>query len=171
MTNKPPKTNDDWCRAIFDAAHHDIWWVKEQQMSAANWTLLLLGALVGVSQLLSSPGNTPSLKQTCLLGLASLLVVGLGSYYAWDLYLTMVRSRRRAKAIVELVDDPSAIFAESKRDPKRHVGFPIVITVVFGIAWAITLWLLSFRGASVWVPPAVVWLIATGLGLLGRTKL
>src|SRR2546422_1326434 len=107
MTNKPTANYDDWGRAIFDAAHHDIWWVKEQQMSAGNWTLLLLGALVGVSQLLTGPGQTPTTTQARLLGLASLLVVGLGSYYVWDLYLTMVRSRRRAKAIVEHVDDPN----------------------------------------------------------------
>jgi hypothetical protein len=171
MNSKPTATYDDWRRAIFDAAHHDIWWVKEQQMSAGNWTLLLLGALVGVNQLLTSPGQTPAPTQPRLLGLASLLVVGLGSYYVWDLYLTMVRSRRRAKAIVEHVDDPNGIFTESKRDPKRHGGFPVAITAVFAAAWAITLWLFSFRGQWVWLPPAALWLIANVWGLWRRSKL
>jgi len=178
MTNKPPAITtpsspnyDDWCRTIFDAAHHDIWWVKKQQMNAGNWTLLLLGALVGVGQLISSPGNTLSGKQPYLLGLAALLVVGLGSYYAWDLHLTLVRSRRRAKQIVELVDDPSGIFKESKRDPKRHVGFPIVITSVFGVAWAITLWLFSFRDSSVWLPPVAGWIMVNVWGWWRRSRL
>src|SRR4029077_15097643 len=98
------------------------------------------------NQLLTSPGQTPAPTQPRLLGLASLLVVGLGSYYVCDLYLTMVRSRRRAKAIVEHVDDPNGIFTESKRDPKRHGGFPVAITAVFAAALAITLWLFLFSG-------------------------
>ncbi len=47
------RDEEEWLRIQCQMAHHDIWWVKAQQMNAAYWTLLLRGALTGVGHLMA----------------------------------------------------------------------------------------------------------------------
>ena len=50
---------EEWCRIQYQMAHHDIWWVKAQQMTAANWTVALLGALFGLAGLVDHSCGSP----------------------------------------------------------------------------------------------------------------
>ncbi|PYO80824.1 MAG: hypothetical protein DMD65_14610 [Gemmatimonadetes bacterium] len=154
----------EWCRLQLQFGHHDIWWVKGNQLKTGNSTLLLLAALVGASKLLwRSPDDmtTTALVGFSILGGAIFVVGGL---YAWDLYNTLVRTRARAKKIAELLHDPHDVFGPTKLDPKRHLAFPIAITVIELAAWAVTL--VYFKAAPAWtiILPLVVWV---GLAVWG----
>src|SRR5436309_12667173 len=96
------RDEDEWLRIQYQMAHHDIWWVKAQQMNAGYWTLLLLGALVGVGALVNTerPCSAAPWEGWVLGGLA-LVVTVLGVWYVWDLYTTLVVSRNRATQIVQ----------------------------------------------------------------------
>jgi len=153
---------EEWCRVQYQIAHHDIWWVKGEQMKAGNWTLLLLGALIAVSQILK--GQKPALSDGERLALAvmAVLAVVAGSYYVWDLYLTLVQSRERARRIVRVLrHDPHGIFAGAMTNPKRHLGFPVVIVLALNVALGVTLYLLGYRHTELWF-----WPLEVGLGAI-----
>src|SRR5438046_420362 len=97
-----PLDEEAWLRVQYQMAHHDIWWVKAQQMSAGNWTLLLLGATVGVGRLIGYvPADPTTERLGHLLALLGTLVTAVGIAYIWDLWRTLVRSRNRAANIVQ----------------------------------------------------------------------
>jgi hypothetical protein len=148
-------------------AHHDIWWIKGQQMQAGYWTLTLLAALVAIAKL--APPTRPWLA--FLAGGAVLF----GSQYVWALYLTLIKSRARAKKIASLIagDDKHGIFADTKdQDPKRDWGFPLAITSTFHVAWVLVLLLLKLDDFESWtLLPVASWIALTWYGIKKRTNL
>ncbi len=133
---KPPD-QQPWLRTQYEMAHHDIWWVKAQQMNVGQWTLLLLGALVAVGHLLKADWPTSPLLRWILIVMSG-TVTGLGIAHVWDLHFTLVRSRDRAARIVQPLTDP--VFEEVKRSGKRHRAFPIAITIILFAALALVTW-------------------------------
>ena len=137
-----PRDEEAWLRTQYEMAHHDIWWVKAQQMKVGHWTLLLLAALVAVGELIKKDWPGSSALGWVLVGL-SVAVTSLGVAHVWDLYATLVRSRNRAALIVRPLKDPA--FDDAKRTGKRHLSFPIAITAL--LLGALTLTLLHFIAA------------------------
>jgi hypothetical protein len=130
---------EEWSRAQYQMAHHDIWWVKAQQMKAANWTLALLGALVGLAGLLHYSRTPADADLGAVLSWLSAAVVFLGGLYTWALFDTVVDARERARTIVKLVADKYDIFVPAKQPPARHWTFPVVITFVYAVALGLVL--------------------------------
>lgn len=181
--NKPPLPREpfdkyeEWYRTQFGMAHHDIWWVKEQQMSAGHWTLLLFAALVAVGHTMNAKpcdgcAAELSADQSAVLALLALLAFVFGSYYVWDLFVTLIESRARARGIAELVKDDYGVLEGAKQDPFRHTWFPPVITAVLAIALGLTLWLNDVRSGISWFTPLVAWLLLLwwGRSRLSKTR-
>ncbi len=137
-----PWNEEEWLRTQYKMAHHDIWWVKSQQMRVGNWTLLLVAGLVGVAKLMHDlSGFTPTARQGFLLGLLGALVTVLGVLYVWDLYFALLDSRKRASIIVQKLTH--SVFESVKGPTKRNrrdVVFPVAITLVLLIALRLVLW-------------------------------
>src|SRR5260370_10898367 len=129
----------DWLRTQFQMAHHDIWWVKGQQMNAGNWTLLLLGALVALGHLMGYGTDEPKVGIGRVLGGLGVPVTFVGGWYVWDLFRSLVRSRRRATRIIGPLRHSA--FDEAKSDPIRLTWlFPLIITLILVVALALVQW-------------------------------
>ena len=160
------RDEQDWLRMQYQMAHHDIWWVKSQQMSAGNWTLLLLGAVVAVANLLGYKREPPAHTGVVVpLSLLSVAVVLLGAGYVWDLYRTLVRSRERAAWIVRDLIDPA--FDDPKRGGARHAIFPFAITAILFVGLGIVLYHLSTLNRLAIVAGVVAWGV---LAIFGHTR-
>lgn len=145
----------EWCRLQLQFAHHDNWWIKDAQLKAGNFTLLLLGAVLAASKLLWSYRENVPHSALRLFGLAGGAVVLLGGLYAWDLFKTLVKSRKVAGEIAALVEDPKKILEPTMRPAYRDEVFPIIITLIEGSAWGITLLYLGFSSSFLLVPFAM----------------
>jgi hypothetical protein len=154
----------EWCRLQLQFAHHDNWWIKEAQLKAGNFTLVLVGAVLGASKLLWSYRENIPHSALTLFRVMSGAVVLLGGLYAWDLFKTLVKSRKAAGDIAGLVKDPKKVLEPITRPAYRDWFFPIVITLIEGAAWGITL--LYFGASSSYLlVPLVLWGALMGWGL------
>ncbi|HYL20984.1 MAG TPA: hypothetical protein VEU74_04420 [Gemmatimonadales bacterium] len=164
MAKREP-SYEKWTQIQYQMAHHDIWWVKGQQMQAGNWTLALLAALVGVGHLKSlSPDGLPPATVGYTLALLGLLVTFLGALYVWDLSNTLVESRARARRIIAPLDDPEQLLVDATREPRRHWIFPWVISGVLFAGLGVAAWLLTVPLCVVIAAPAISWLLAPMVG-------
>jgi hypothetical protein len=162
LANAPFKEHyDEWCQVQYQMAHHDIWWVKAQQMNAANWTLALIGALVGLAKLLDYPRTIPVTALGIVLSGLSGAVVVLGSLYVWDLYGGLVSSRRRAKHIADLIADHQDVFLGAKAPPERHWIYPLIVTTVFAGALALVLYYFCTLSPDIIRPLGIGWGLLT----------
>lgn len=160
------RDEEEWLRVQYQMAHHDIWWVKSQQMAAANWTLLLLGAVVAVAHLLGYTREPPSHVTVVVpLSVMSAAVVLLGAAYVWDLYRTLVRSRKRAALIVRDLLDTA--FDDPKRTSERDSIFPFAITAILFVGLGIVLRFLNTLSCAVVVVGVTVWVL---LAVFGHTR-
>jgi len=133
------RDEEDWLRIQYQMAHHDIWWVKAQQMNAGNWTLLLLAALVGVGKLMDEDRLcTATTWEGWLLGGLATLVTALGVWYVWDLHSTLVQSRNRAAVIVQPLQHSA--FGDVKLLGRRSLPFPIAVTFLLLVALGVVWW-------------------------------
>ena len=105
-------------------------------MNGVNWTLALLGALVGLAGLLD---HSRTVALGTVLSWLSATVVLLGGFYAWSLFGTLVNARGRARNIVRLIADEHDIFVPAAEPPARHWNFPVVITLVYVVALGLVL--------------------------------
>jgi hypothetical protein len=156
---------DEWCRAQYQMAHHDIWWVKGQQMNAANWTLALLSALVGLATLLGYSRTPPVTTLGVVLSGLSMAIALLGSLYVWDLYRGLVTSRRRAKFIADRIADHQNVFAGARAEPGRHPHYPVIVTFIFAVALALVLYYFGTLSLRIGGLLALVWILVTVGGL------
>ncbi len=160
---------EKWLQIQYGMAHHDIWWVKGQQMKAGSWTLLLLAALVSVGQLMTPTGGTLDPRVGYLLAAFSLLVTVLGALYVWDLRVTLVASRGRAKRIIDPIVDPEAILVDATRDPERHGFFPWAITLVLFVGFGSVIAHFGVPLCFTVAVPLVCFIVTPRLGeVLGR---
>lgn len=133
------RDEEQWLRIQYQMAHHDIWWVKAQEMKAGNWTLLLLAALVGVGKLMHDDRScTTATWEGWLLGGLGTFVTALGAWYVWDLNATLVRSRKLATLIVKPL--LHSAFDGPKRPAERSLIFPVAITFILASALALVWW-------------------------------
>jgi hypothetical protein len=133
------RDEEEWLKIQYQMAHHDIWWVKAQQIKAGNWTLLLLAALVGVGKLMHDDRPcTTAVWEGWLLGGLGTLVTALGALYVWDLNATLVRSRKRATLIVQPL--LHSAFDDPKRPAERSLIFPVAITFILVVALGLVWW-------------------------------
>src|SRR6267142_2116419 len=135
----PPRDDDEWLQIQYQMAHHDIWWVKAQQMHAGYWTLLLLGAFVGAGALVNADRScsTAPWEGWVLDGLAT-LVTALGVLYVWNLHRALVRSRDRAAVIVQPLQH--SVFDDVKVLGRRSLPFPIAVTLILVFALVLVWW-------------------------------
>src|SRR5690348_5807766 len=80
--------------AFYAAAHHDTWWAKSQQWSAAGWAIALLGGVAGFAK----AANASSDWMTALDA-----VIGIGGVgYVARLHFDMIRARQVTAKLREL---------------------------------------------------------------------
>ena len=152
-TPAQPLKEEEWLRVQYQMGHHDIWWLKAQQMNVGNWTLLLLGALVTISKLLLDQAGAPPTspvppepwKGWVLGGFAGLVTL-LGTLHVWDLFYALVQTRRRAASIVApLKHQVFQYVANPERRNKQDLVFPIAITAILFGGFALVFWYIGAR--------------------------
>ena len=172
---KPPDDIPDWnqsdLHALFQTAHHDLWWAKGQLWTAANWTLVLLTAVVGVGQLLY-PNAATDLSTTWPLALLIAAIAFSSAWYLSRLQGDIVRARSeitflrgKSRGLDTL---PSALptAGGSAPDRTRGISFVIALLAVVAVAFGLALIVLTQRavyGVVAFIVQLVVgWLMLYG---------
>lgn len=137
----------DWL-AYYKILIEDIKYAKTQQWRLAYYTLVLLGAIVALSQYLN-----PKLPATIVLFIAALLIAIFGTYYLRKFQKDLRRyrtnvSRIREKRFPADLREVSK-FEPAEKDPAYYTDFLNLLIVViwvglFLVGWAIKFWHLLF---------------------------
>lgn len=116
----PPQPFDinygEWRLASYHESLTDIRWAKERMADIVHWAVLLLAALVAISD------SVPRLSRQLLAAFA-ILLIGTALWWLLDLSLFARRSRNRVDKL--LVDAPEVVRPHRPRD-KHHV-MPLVV--------------------------------------------
>lgn len=172
MTETREQSSPDGCsegdlHAVFQTAHHDLWWAKSQLWTTANWTVVLLTALVGVGRLLY-PEGVANLSTAWRLGVLLLAVALSSVYYLSRLHSDIVRARveiavirDKRKELADLMDalaGREALALTPDSEWTRGQEFLAVLLGVVAVSFAIALVVLTGKpvGFIGLVVPAVV---------------
>jgi membrane protein YdbS with pleckstrin-like domain len=139
----PEPTREDRY-ALYQHAHHDLWWAKNQQWSVANWALLLIAGITGVARTLFSdalvlPNTWP------FIALVAFVAIIAGAYLG-SLHAEIAHNRDVYRAL----EDTTGITELRKQIPQRATresdhtrGIQIPFAMVLGLAVA--------SGLAAWV--------------------
>ncbi len=136
--------------AVYQTAHHDLWWAKGQLWSAANWTLVLLTAVVGVGRLMYPSAET-GLSTTWPLAVFVVSIALAAAWYLSRLHADIVHARSEIAFVCErssgLNDLLSAIpnTREPAPDRTRGISFVIVLLTMVAVAVGIALIVLTHK--------------------------
>jgi hypothetical protein len=90
VSNKDISPDDRY--ALYEHAHHDLWWAKAQQWNVANWALLLLAGEGAIARTLI-PTNYLTLKATWPFLILNLVIPVAATWYLSKL-LDIVHDRK-----------------------------------------------------------------------------
>lgn len=72
--------------ALYEHAHHDLWWAKSQQWRVANWAVLAIAGVVGVARLLHPDPKTITPAATLPFIVVGGVIVLLAGWYLAHLH-------------------------------------------------------------------------------------
>lgn len=124
QNNKDPETTS-WLQALYQIAHSDTRWAKEQGWQVVNWTLLLFGALLGIQKLI------PALP-LCAIFVADAAVTLVAVFYLIDLQWWSSGMRRTADKIEEQIPNAASILERRIRDRNHYKYLVIQFLVIVG---------------------------------------
>ena len=130
------KTRLDWLRLLYQLAHSDIRWAKEQGWRVVNWALLLFGASLALYKFLL---DTP-LWVFALLD-AGIAVIAI--LYLVDLHQFAAVNRETGSRIQAQVPEVDGILSHRKLD-RDHVAYLVVKLVVVVVSLVLTVLALRF---------------------------
>ena len=116
-------------RTLYELAHSDIRWAKEQSVHAVYWSFLLFAALIPLAKLLISFLRPPAIIPVAV------LVGVLAVIYLLDLNQFAAGSRRRIEKLQKLANLDSDLIGPQRSDPD-HAAYLVAqtIAVVLGLA-------------------------------------
>jgi len=127
-----------WLRSLYQLAHSDIRWMKEQGWRVVNWALLLYGAVLGIARFFL-PQTPPWLFISVDVGI---LLVAI--WYLVDLHLSGVSTRQTSARIEAQIPERAKLWEPRTHDPNHvlYLGIQLAIVVVsFVLLVAAHLWL------------------------------
>ncbi len=117
-----------WLRTLYQIAHSDTRWAKEQGWRVVNWTLLLFGGLFGIAHLLR-----PHVSVTAFL-IASVLVLVVAVFYLIGLHRWALSTRGTAERIEAQIPDIASVL--DRRCPgEKHLFYLTVQLAVVLVAF------------------------------------
>lgn len=130
MMSQQEKEDPDqasWLRTLYQIAHSDTRWTKEQGWRVVNWTLLLYGAVLGTAKYL-----LPKLSSTVFIFVdMGVLIVAL--IYLVKLHLSAAGTRRTAARIEDRIPPDVVTLLERRTQDTYHnfyLGIELAVVVV-----------------------------------------
>jgi hypothetical protein len=140
-TNQPTPDREE-IRMLYQVTVSDLSYFKSQQWSVANYTLLVLAALLGIEQLLKPP---PYHIERWLLAVLAFGAACSGIYLLRKLEKSISVRRSRLDSVRDLLTK-SFNFSWSAEDKgDEFLSVLHVLTVVLFIAGGLSFWLLLLR--------------------------
>lgn len=127
-----------WLRSLYQLAHSDLRWMKEQGWRVVNWALLLYGAVLGIAKFFF-PQTAPI---TFILVDGGILLLAI--YYLVDLYLSEVSTRKTTERIEAQIPEGARLWEARSHDPNHVLYLYIrlsVVVVSFVLVVVAHLWL------------------------------
>jgi len=128
--------------ALYEHAHHDLWWAKAQQWNVGNWTLLLIAALVTVARTLPHPEPLTASYSWPFIVTAAIVAVA-GTWYLARLHGDVVHNRRvyreletqtGIKALRDELRSKGLERANESSDRTRGIEVLYLMVIVFAAA-------------------------------------
>ena len=143
MNQTPNRQRDDdrssWLRTLYQIAHSDTRWAKEQGWRVVNWSLLLFAALLAVSKYVLAEVSWIAF------GVIAVLVVVVAIIFLLDLSQFGAGTRRTSSQIQKEIPDASEILDQRSGDRDQTFYLTIQIVVLI-VALALTWLALAFVG-------------------------
>ena len=164
MAITPRDPNDEDRYALYEHAHHDLWWAKAQEWNVANWALLLIASNVAIARTLIA-GNYLAFRRAWPFWIINALIPLAATWYLSTLHGNIVHNREvyrelelqtGVKGLREQLREKGLQDADEKSDPTRGIAILGVMAGVFAVGGAFGI---LFMGGS----PCVA--ILTGLAL------
>ena len=122
--NKDSETTS-WLQTLYQVAHSDTRWAKEQGWRVVNWTLLLFGALLGIQKIVP---NLP----LCAFLVGDAVVVFVAGFYLIDLQSWSSGMRRTADKIENRIPNVASILERRILDRNHYKYLVIQFLVIVG---------------------------------------
>ena len=139
--------------ALYEHAHHDLWWAKAQQWNVANWALLLLAGEVAIARTLV-PANYLTLKTTWPFLIPNFAIPIAATWYLSKLHVDIVHNRKVYRELesttgVEALREELRVkglqAADKETDYKRGAEMLFVMAGVFAVAGGLATSLIGGR--------------------------
>ena len=114
-----------WLRTLYQVAHSDTRWAKEQSWRVINWTLLLFGGLLGIARLLR-----PHVSITAFL-IATVPVLVVAVFYLIGLHRWALSTRGTAERIEAQIPDIASVLDRRRPGAKHYFYLTVQLAVVF----------------------------------------
>ena len=134
-----------WLRSLYQLAHSDLRWMKEQGWRVVNWALLLYGAVLGIAKYFL-PQTTPIIFILVDVGILLLAI-----YYIDNLYHSEVSTRETTTCIGEQIPKKARLWEARSHDPNHVLYLYIrlsVVVVSFVLVVVAHLWLVCSNVAA-----------------------
>ena len=170
--SRNPDDNDRY--ALYEHAHHDLWWAKAQQWNVANWALLLIAAIVAVTRTLISD-NRLKAAHTWPFIVVNGLVAIMANWYLARLHQDVVHNRdvyrfleerTGIKTLRSELRTEGLEKADEGTDRTRGIEVLYVMAGVFSVATGFSAYLLGAPAQVAFITALVV--AFTGAFFLGR---
>ena len=126
MANSTPSTEQEvppeWLRLLYQLAHSDIRWAKEQGWRVVNWALLLYAANLGLHRLLKDVPTTSFALLDAAIGVIAVVYLADLHHFA---------SGTRASAFMIQAQIPGVGgFLQHRQSDRNHVAYFVVQVAV-----------------------------------------
>lgn len=123
-TTEVDKEKGSWLRTLYQTAHSDIRWAKEQGWRVVNWALLLFAALLAIARypLSSVPATAFAAVDALVLLVAMVFLV--------ELHLWAAATRRTAAKIEKEIGDLVTLLERRAEDRNHYFYLVIQLLVV-----------------------------------------
>ena len=138
-----PRERAAWLRMLYQIAHSDIRWAKEQGWRVVNWTLLLYGALLGTAHLL-----TPHFSITAFV-IAGVFVLAVGTYCLVDLHRWALRTRGNAERLEAHIPEDITALLDRRAPGEKHLPYLLVQLGIVIVAFVLALLVHIFKNVAV----------------------
>ena len=163
-TSRDPKDEDRF--ALYEHAHHDLWWAKAQEWNVANWALLLIASNVAIARTLIAE-NYLVFRTAWPFWIINALIPLAATWYLSKLHGNIVHNRdvyrelesqTGVKKLREQLREKGLQDADEESDRTRGIPILGVMAAVFAVGGAFGV---VFMGGSACVA------IITGISLGG----
>jgi hypothetical protein len=170
VTPRDPTDEDRY--ALYEHAHHDLWWAKAQEWNVANWALLLIAGNVAIARTLISE-NYLAFRTAWPFWIINALIPLAATWYLSSLHANIVHDREvyrelelqtGVKKLREQLREKGLQDADERSDRTRGLKILCVMAGVFAVGSAFGV---LFMGAST----SVAILTGVALGALNAVIL